>query len=326
MRLLSALLFLSTPAFADVNQAIELSQQQHATFMKAAVNMHERSLVDCRAVAMEQSYHLAFDAWVATSIYQFGPIQDIGGPLNIGFWPDKKGFTRKVLTKLITQKDMSINDPELFDQISIAGKGFFALELMMFDDQYENYGQDSYECALVQEISKDLAVKATHLSDSWDGLFSQTLRTAGQNGNQVFLSPDEVAQAFLTSLLTGLEYIDVTRLARPMGSFEKPRPKRAEAWRSNRPIRNIQIALSNLQKLSGTLGEDQAPTTQEAFVSAINFASEFENTDLQQIDQVSVRFQAESLKQLVALVTEAATVEISTHLGVSGGFNALDGD
>lgn len=320
------LLLFASPIHADIDDAIALSQQLHREFAVETFALREQSKQDCRADAMQGAYHRAFDAWVASSTFQFGPIQDIGGPLTIGFWPDKKGFTPKALKALISEQDRSVENPIAFDQVSIAGKGLFALDYLMYDAAFRDYEKNSYTCRLVQAISYNLNQKGQFLRDAWSDDYLQVLKTAGEPGNLTFMTDKEVAQAFLTSLTSGLEYIEVARLARPLGTFERERPKRAEAWRSNRPIRNVEISLKNLAKLAGALGDGKASETRDAFKNTITFAEQFKDRSLQNITKLPVRFETESLLQLVGVTQEAARAELSTLLGVSTGFNALDGD
>ncbi|PCH98019.1 MAG: signal peptidase [Rhodobacteraceae bacterium] len=321
-----ALLICVQPAFADMNKAVIVTQNKYAQFAQTSQALVLATQTNCTAPSVMPAYHAAFDAWVEASIVLFGPLDEIGGLLSLGFWPDKKGFTAKTLRKLIAAQDIPTLEADNFAQVSIAGKGFFALDHLLGDATFNDYGSDSYTCKLVQAIAADLAHNAQIMDAKWQDEFARTIATAGQPDNALFLSPDEVAQAYLTTLAGALEYIETQRLARPLGSFEKQRPKRAEAWRTTRPLRNIEHALSAAHDLATALGDGQISLTQEAFVNALDFMPRITDKDFTQIADTSNRFQAESLQTLVSVIHEAVEVELGAHLGVTIGFNALDGD
>ncbi len=111
-----------------------------------------------------------------------------------------------------------------------------------------------------------------------------------------------------------------------MGTLERARPKRAEGWRSDRPLRNIEVSLTALEEMIFALGDNEAPITQEELLTALAFIPSIEDKSLQSITDISVRFKVESLLQMIVNIKEAATEELSLYLGVTTGFNALDGD
>jgi predicted lipoprotein len=318
-------LMLTKPAFAGVEHAIEITQKHYAMFAETASNLHEKALHNCSAQALITPYNDAFDAWVVASTTSFGPIQDIGGPLAVSFWPDKKGFTLKALNKLIASENTDQLEPGMFSEQSIASKGFMALDRLLFDPQFNAFDNASFTCKLVQAITNDLQNKAEVISQDWGTTYASTLQTAGEAGNSTFLSKNEIAQAYLTTLSGTLEFAITARLARPIGTFEKPRPKRAEAWRSNRPLRNIEVSLNTVSEFLSSLSND-LPETESVIKSAQEFIANMESSDFQTLDQLSTRFKIESLQSLMVLAQEALTIELSKALNVSTGFNALDGD
>lgn len=318
---------LASPALADIDKVIDDHILTNtAAFAKATNDLAQAATHDCTASGMKQAYHAAFDAWVRASHIRFGPIENSGEVLAIAFWPDKKGKIPRILYRMIEAENQVVNDAKLFAGYSVATRGFFALEQLLFDDKFSDYADGSYTCDLTRAISVDLARIAGQTHAGWLGGFADTLRTSGAEGNQVFLTEKEGPQALFTSLLGGLEYIYSQRLARPLGKFEHPRPKRAEAWRSNRSMRNVVISLVALQEMAVILGDDQAWETLELFESTIAFAKSLEDDVFSRLSENSANFQLQSLKGMIGGVHELANAEIGTHLGVIAGFNSLDGD
>ena len=197
---------------------------------------------------------------------------------------------------------------------------------MLFDEKFADYSEDSYSCALSQAITTDLARIAAQIYAGWTGGYAETLRSAGTEGNTVFLTDKEGVQALYTNMLTGLEYIQIQRLGRPLGRFEKPRPKRAEARRSLRSLRNIIVSLQSLQEMVEMLADGEAPETAEMFEATLNYANGLPDDVFETLNETSAKFQLSSLQELVAVTHEAAAAEIGAHLDVGAGFNALDGD
>ena len=318
---------LGLPAFADIDAVIEDHiLKRHTVFSQSTAALVDAANEDCTAGAVIPAYHTAFDAWVAVSHIRFGPIQDNGEGLAVVFWPDKKGMIPKTLSRMIIAQDPVVQDPKAFSEYSIAARGFFALEQMLFDPKFSDYTKGSYSCALTQAMTTDLARIAAETRDGWIMGYATTLRTAGEPGNDVFLTDKEGAQALYTNLLAGLEYIQSQRLGRPLGSFEKPRPKRAEAWRSTRSLRNIIVSLESLQEMAEMLADGDASETMEAFEATITYAKTLEDQVFENLYETSAKFKLGSLRELVGVVREAAAAEIGAHLNVGAGFNALDGD
>lgn len=145
-------------------------------------------------------------------------------------------------------------------------------------------------------------------------------------GNERFLSQREAAQALYTALVTGLEFTETRRLARPLGTFERPRPERAEARRSGRSLRNVILSLEALRKLARTLADTDIPRTEAAFANALEIARDLGDPVFAGVEPPQGRLEVEILGQRIAAIRNAVAAEIGTVLGISAGFNASDGD
>ena len=319
--------FFALPAQADINQVIDAHiMTRHAAFTEQAAALVDATQQDCTPAGMIPAFHEAFDAWVAVNHIRFGPIEQNGESLAVSFWPDKKGKIPKTLRRLIAANDPVIYDPVAFSTYSVAARGFFSLEQLLYDEEFSRYDAQSYTCRFVQAIAADISRIASETELGWVEGYAAILRTAGEAGNEIYLSEDEGAQALLTSLLGGLEYIYAQRVARPLGTFDNPRPARAEARRSARSLRNIMVSLAALQEMARLLSDNTASTTEKAFTSVQAFGQAHDERIFTELETISARFKLETLGQLVQVVHESAGAEISAHLGVNAGFNALDGD
>lgn len=325
--LLAALIAFATPAIADVEAVIDDHiLPGYSAFAQEATDLMQLARLDCTPNALRPAYQSTFDAWMGISHIRLGPIEDGGRGLAIAFWPDSRGFTEKTLKGLIADEDPVAKAQGDYAEVSVAARGLFALEWLLYDEDLSDYSTDSYSCTLARAIAADLAKMANGVLNDWQDNFAATLRTAGDDGNGVFLTEREAAQALFTALMTGLEFSADQRLGRPMGTFDRPRPSRAEAWRSGRSLRNVTLSLEALRELSVSL-TDQTPTkTLAAFDKALDTARNLDDPVLAGVDTPQGRFDVEILAQSIQAIRRAASMEIGPALGVAAGFNSADGD
>lgn len=268
MRLLltAALIAFASPALAGVDEAIdERILPGYAAFAAKSGDLAEAARADCEAKALRPAYNAAFDAWLEIAHIRLGPVEENGRALAIAFWPDSRGLTESTLRRLIADRDRVVETNEGFANVSVAARGLFALERLLQDEDLADYAQGDYSCALKIAIAADLARMADAILSEWRGGFAETMRTAGAPGNDVFLSEREASQALFTALTTGLEFNADQRVGRPMGSFARPRPNRAEARRSGRSLRNVTLSLRALEDLAGALSDEKPEQTIDAF-------------------------------------------------------------
>lgn len=328
MRLAVVLAFAATLA-APVQAGVEEALDDHllpgfAGFAAASANLDSAARADCTAPALAAPFHAAFDAWLAVGDIRLGPSET--GALSIAFWPDTRGFTQKALTGLIQQENPIIDDPEAFSTLSIAGRGLFALEMLLFDPDFADYSANSYRCGLARALTADLADQAKTLERAWAEDFAPVLLSAGSADNARFLSEDEAVRALYTQILAGLQFTTDSRLARPMGSFERPRPARAEARRSGRSLANVLGATQAAVNLAEALADWSLPETRAALERVREAAEAIEDPAFGDVDDPAARFRLEVLQQRVAAVAAAIASEIGEPLGITAGFNAQDGD
>lgn len=319
-----ALPVLGAPAQADVTRAID-------TYILPGYGAFARETADlaqvapgCDPAAIRPAWQDAFDAWMGVSHLRLGPIEEQGRALIVAFWPDKRGATRGALAGLVRDADPIIDTAEGVAELSVAARGLFALEYLLYDPEFTP--PTGYSCDVIAALSADLARIAETVERAWRAEFAQTLRSAGDAGNTTYLDAREARQALYTALLSGLEFTADQRLGRPLGSFDRPRPKRAEAWRAGRSLRNIRLSLKALRDLARALSDQPIPQTEAAFEHAIARADLLDDPGLSGVADPQERLRIEVLQQAVQAVRDAVRAEMGPALGVSAGFNAADGD
>jgi uncharacterized protein len=325
--ILAAFVVGATPAWADVQDAVE----HHAlpaidAFHTAATDLFEASIRDCLAEAMVGPYNAAFDAWLGMSHLQAGPVETGGRGLAIAFWPDKRGMVQRTVTQMVADQDPIVTNPDAFGDVSIAGRGLFALEYLLFDPELSVYQAGDYTCAMVRAISADMVAMADQIQAEWTQDYGPALVNAGAEGNTRFLTPIEAQRAIYTSILTGLEFTADQRIGRPLGTFDTPRPTRAEAWRSARSLRNVELSLLALYDLASEFADGPTPTMDDAFKRAMTAVQKFNDPVFARVAEPQGWFEADVMRQSIKLVEQAIAAEIGDPLGIAAGFNSSDGD
>lgn len=319
--LIFALLALATPARADFPQTV----QDHILPGYAAFEATTKTLADtaaqtCAPADITPAYHAAYDAWMTVQHLRFGPVETDGRVLAILYWPDPKALGAKAQMALLTGDPAKLM-PETFADQSVAARGLLSLERLL----YPADTLPADPCPLIRASTADLARIAALVHDDWQNGFAQTVSTAGEAGNTTYLTRPEARQVLFTQLATGLEFLDDTRLGRPLGSFDTPHPERAEARASGRSLRNVLISLQSMRQMVETLTPD-APQTLAALNHAIGLAETLDDPVFAGVAAPPNRLKVEILQQAVQHIREMILSELAPEMDVGIGFNAADGD
>lgn len=275
---------------------------------------------------LRAAYTDAFDAWIGISHLRFGPTEREDRAFALAFWPDSRGAMPKTLAQLIQGEDPVVDDPEGFSDVSIAGRGFYALEFLLYEDAISTMGSADYRCRLVRAIARDIARIAKDIRLDWEEEQADLL--IGAN-NDTYRSPQEAAQELFKALATGLEFTADTRLGRPLGTFDQPRPNRAEARRSGLSLAHVIASLNGTRPLALALAESDPELRDRldrAYGRAIEVADRLDDPDFSGVATPQGRLRVESLQQSVKDIRELVSTRLGPELGVAAGFNALDGD
>jgi len=272
--------------------------------------------------ALTIAYHDAFDAWVRVSHLRFGPSEREDRAFALAFWPDPRGSTPKTLGTLIAAQDPVVSDPTTFSTTSIAVRGFYALEFLLFEPSFADGQHPAYRCLLVQAIANEIAKNSKAILSDWTDSYSSLMINPG---NDLYGTEEEVAQQLFTALSTGLEFTALTRLGRPLGTFDRPRPNRAEARRSERSLRHVVLSLEATQELAALLSMENSEV-QQAFEDALQRANALEDPVFAGVSNPIGRLRVEALQQSVERIRAILAQSVGPSLGISAGFNALDGD
>jgi predicted lipoprotein len=300
-----------------------------ATLAETSQALSQSAAVDCTATSapLRAAYGNAFDAWVAVNHLRFGPTEVADRGFALAFWPDSRGATPKALATLIRDADPIAESAAAYGDMSIAARGFYAMEFLLYDQTLSTEGEAGYRCQLVQTVAADIANLTDAINTDWQTRYAALLTAPSDDG--LYRNDTEAAQELFKALTTGLQLTADTRLGRPLGTFTQPRPKRAEAWRSGRSAHHVAVALTSLQDLAERLSRNDA-----ALQDALDHAFSHAQTQLRALNDPifagvaapQTRIKVEVLQQSVQTIHTLASTDLGPSLGVAAGFNALDGD
>ena len=296
---------------------------------KASAALSDAAMQDCDPTsdALRDAYNAAFDTWVSASHLRFGPTEVDDRAFALAFWPDSRGATPRTLARLIADEDPIAASPDRYRQVSIAARGFYALEFLLYDDILSQAGNADYRCTLVRTISADIAATSDAIFDDWKTRYADVIASPSQDAP--YRSEEEVLQEMLRALATGLQFTHDTRLGRPLGTFDRPRPAWAEAGRSRRSARHVMLSLHSLQDLALRLAADETDLSQKLnrqFSTAMEKLNALNDPVFQGVSEPQSRLKIEVVQQSVGTIRTTVQTDLGPTLGVAAGFNALDGD
>ena len=271
------------------------------------------------------AFGAAFDAWIAASHLRFGPSETDTRAFALAYWPDTRGATIRTLTAMITSEDPVAYDPAAYGEVSIAARGFYAMEALLYHDALTSAGQADYRCALLRAMTRDSAATAAAILAEWQNPYRARMLEDGP----LYRNRGEAVQVLYKVLNEGLEFTADTRLGRPLGTFERPQPKRAEAWRAGRSLRHVMISAQNLEDLSLRLAAG-APKVraglQAGFDQTLAIGAQLDDPVFAGVSDPTGRLKVEILQQSLRGARDIVRGLLGPRLGVAAGFNALDGD
>lgn len=331
----SALFLTGLPALsADTDHAalrdrsLIVLEGQFGAFRDAALDLAGASQEYCAGRIAREAYIETFRgawlSWAPLDAYQFGPIEQRSAVLTVGFWPDKKGFVGRGVKAVLALPAQKQSDPQTIAASSAAAQGLPAIERLLFSDM------DA--CPAIIGISTNISNVGDALFDDWFGKdgWADLARAAGPD-NPVYLSNDEFTKVLFTAIDFELTRIADARLGRPLGTYDRPFPKRAEAWRSGLSLDIIDAQLTGIATLleRGFAGGVFNPN--RGWVLGVIGDTRARIADIgapldQAVADPMLRIRVEGLQTSIRYLQLQFAEDIGPELGVDTGFSAGDGD
>ena len=158
------------------------------------------------------------------------------------------------------------------------------------------------------------------------------LTSAGAPDNPVYLAPEESTRALYSALADGLQADIDLRLGRPLGTFDRPQPRRAEAWRSGRSLPNLRgLGRGDAGAVSRRCSRRRSARTQaragrRAFEAALAPPADVAAPIDVEVATPQGRIHVEALQGALKRVQTEVASHVGPAVGVTSGFNAMDGD
>ena len=111
----------------------------YARLAEAARGLDAATRTACEApgpidvAPVRAAYDATFDAWARIGHIRFGPGEENGTVFGIEFWPDTKASTPRTLAALVADENPAVDDPAAFAGQSVAARGLMAIDQLLFD-------------------------------------------------------------------------------------------------------------------------------------------------------------------------------------------------
>ena len=264
---------------------------------------------------LASSFQSLGDAWAGIEMIRSGPAAEDFRHERFYFWPERKNAVERGLNALLSQAPAL--DSVAISKQSAAVQGLPALDRLLYADgkpdaRLADGPEADVRCAAGEAISANAARIATEMAAAW----AAAPATA---------SP-EARAALATDIVTAYAILKDSKIEAVIGKAEtQVKPRAAEFWRSGRPMRNIVLNLEAMAKLNELLfpapPEDIA--LPHATKTALGIAQSIDNLVDTARDR---RSEAILLRDAVGAAEDRAIIEVPLALGVTIGFNSLDGD
>ena len=334
--------------YAEVNSALvqEHVLPRYATLVEATGQLAESARNLCDApekstlVRVQERFHSAMDAWMGVQHLRFDPIEYLSRKHRFFFWPEARGKVTGSVREYLEIIDSA--SPADFAKTNVVVQGFLAAELLLFGD-YEIVGNqaDSNACKLLVMVANNMREMAAGTMLDWTNGSTPFLEYVANPGEQnpVFDSQKEVTLSFFQSMHGNLRLVSDVKLKPVVGkSIQAARPRLAESRLSGRALRNIIINLEAQQEVySGVTGPGLGELVKsvdpkldklirKAFRATLDHANSFNSSLEEAATDEELRPQAEKLELQVRALTQIVRQRLTKALGLSIGFNELDGD
>ena len=281
-------------------------------------------------------------AWSRIELYRFGPSRKDNVYARLFFWPDRRSRGLKQVQALIASENPTAIDPETLRAKSVAVQGILALEYVLFGTGNEALISvpDGYRCAYGNAIAETMAQHAETLLRDWqsDEGFGATLMAAGPD-QDFYRSHREVVQEFVRAASEQLRVISELKLLPSLGvEPAPPAPRRAPFARSNFVVHALEENLTAVRSLFlnpelPPLLPEEEKRVKDALAFELDQASAaLEEMKAAEADWADLVQSPETRRKLVYVtlpLTGARRIlaeEYTRALGLTMGFNALDGD
>lgn len=273
-----------------------------------------------------EAFQATADAWSGIDFLRYGPVSNDFRYDRIAHWPERRNAVSRALSSLLSRDGLDTMSASQFSDTSAAGQGLTALERVLFDEDSRAAlisGKPGHECAVGRLIANNLALLSAAILKDWegkDGTLAQ-IEQADEAGSREFLT------RFATDLLSTYQTIGDLKLNAVMGKeLGEARPMIAEGRRAGRSTRSLIVNLQSLETATRLLlGRDDGQVL-DAIGLAVRTAQHLPEEYAPLADDPKQRSRLVLLRDAVRSARDLSSDEVPATVGITLGFNSLDGD
>lgn len=286
--------------------------------------------------AVRDAFGGAVKAWARLDFVRFGPAVTDARLERVAFWPDPRGVVERQLRQLVADGSLERLDAASIARQSAAVQGLPALErlVVVLPADTDPAGLAD-NCLVAEAAAGNVVVIARALDEAWARDDVPILNPGPEN--PAYRSWEEAANEVLKASLTGLEQIRDLALRPALGDApDKARPNRFPYARSGETVAYLAAAIEAQRDLIDASGIAADLPEQHAWAtSSVNFelrqaertVAALAGNDVAAIaTEPALRGKLDYVTIALASVRTTMATTVAAGLGLSVGFNALDGD
>jgi predicted lipoprotein len=288
--------------------------------------------------ALRTAYNKTCDAWARAQIVKTGPISVFLRYDRFAYWPEARNVTTRMLDALLKSRNPKDLSAETLAHDSVAAQGLTALERLLYDGDMPEAllkapgDAGTWRVTVGNGIAVNLATIAKEVLAEWtapDGV--RAMIAADKPWKAIFAGTQEAASLFLTDLVGAYRVMHDVKLLPVMGAdADAAKPRSAEAWRSGRTQRDLALNLSATEEMTKPFAAEITPAHRaklESLFAAANKAVAAAPADLgDAAADPKRRPRVEAARVAIKAVQTEIATSLPDDLGITLGFNSLDGD
>jgi len=320
------------PAYRALAQATDAQEKAWDSFAPNRRTASTAPLFD--------AYQATCDAWASVQIVKTGPIGIFLRAERFAYWPEARNVTQRMLDALLASNDPKDLAPEKLVTDSVAAQGLTALERLLYadadkknDELLKAPGRDGDRRTQVgQGIARNLNVIAKQVLAEWtapDGV--RAAIAANKGWKMIFADGAEAARLLLTDLVSGFKSMHDVKLLPVLGAnADVAKPLLAEAWRSGRSQRDLKLNLAAAQSMTNVFAQSIPATHKPKIASLYADAAKALDAVPADLGQAAAdkarRARVDTARVAIKAVQTELAKTLPADLGITLGFNSLDGD
>ncbi len=276
---------------------------------------------------LRMAYHQVADSWARIFFWNLGPMTLYLRRDRFYHWPERRNSINKSLSALLASKEAAKLEPARFAKASVAVQGLPALERILFDRK--DVLTNPWTCAVGKTIAANLMDISHETLKEWQEEVLPRLQD-GTYHPDYFTQPIDFLNRVFNEVLTGYTILKDQKILPVLGSSAaKVRPFLAEGRSSDRFMRNLEINLQALAEVDQVIGR----FLPEQVAAQLHRQLQEGQTRLKAIGPIKeglthseIRAKIKDFVETLSVVRDDIANSYVEHMGLTMGFNALDGD